>query len=146
MKVLVFYLCLKTYMLESFTVNPDLSKEARDIFIWYLSQIPECYKQWVSTRECYFKNYFHSFPTLLFVLTNTNMCFILVSCYWINNWCEILFFFLSCTIHFLHVRFLCIFLFYNVRTSSSFLSLPCSSYLLSLPSLPLLHLIHYLFL
>ncbi|XP_020210072.1 uncharacterized protein LOC109795073 [Cajanus cajan] len=26
--------------------NPDLSKEASDIFIWCLSQNPECYKQW----------------------------------------------------------------------------------------------------
>ena len=41
-----------------------------------------------------------------------------------------IFFFLSSTVHFLHVRFLCIFLFYNVRTSSSFLSLPCHAPLL----------------
>ncbi|ESW13895.1 hypothetical protein PHAVU_008G235400 [Phaseolus vulgaris] len=26
--------------------NPDLSKEASDIFIWCLTQNPECYKQW----------------------------------------------------------------------------------------------------
>ena len=27
---------------------PELSKEASDIFIWCLTQNPECYKQWVS--------------------------------------------------------------------------------------------------
>jgi len=118
-------------MLESFKANLDLSKEASDIFIWCLTQNLESYKQWVSTSECYFKIYFHSFPTLfplgllLYLLTQT--CVL----YWyltIESTIDVKFiFFLSHTIHFLHVRFLCIFLFYNVRTSSSFLSLTCFS-------------------
>lgn len=34
--------------MEHFAGIPDLSKEASDIFIWCLTQNPECYRQWVS--------------------------------------------------------------------------------------------------
>jgi hypothetical protein len=37
-----------TLLLYYVSENAELSKEAADIFIWCLTQSPECYKQWVS--------------------------------------------------------------------------------------------------
>lgn len=41
--------------------NPELTKEATDIFIWCLSQNAECYRQWVSACIKFFliPHFFH---------------------------------------------------------------------------------------
>lgn len=61
--------------MEYFAGIPGLSKEASSIFIWCLTQCPECYKQWVCVVIClfvlvfYFSFFFYFlifFPVYLF--------------------------------------------------------------------------------
>jgi len=45
-----------------FADNPELTKEAADVFIWCLVQNPECYKQWVSYSD-------HNLDVPVFLIT-----------------------------------------------------------------------------